>query len=60
MAFIVGLILLVGFKGTIAFFTKKGTIISLNLIGKIRGSIVFFVGFLSILILRFTIIGFGL
>jgi Got1/Sft2-like family len=48
LAFIVGLVLLIGFKSTIGFFTKKG---------KIKGSLVFFLGFV-IIVARYPMVGF--
>ena len=40
------------------FLHKKRFKLCVKLLGKIKGSVVFFVGFFTILILRFTIIGF--
>lgn len=57
LSFMVGLVMLIGAKSTLGFFIKKGEA-QFNAIGKLKGSALFFSGFLVILLLRWTLVGF--
>lgn len=54
MFFLAGLYFFIGFKGLFKFFVKKG--IKWDIKGKVKGSIVYFGGFILI-ILNFTLFG---
>lgn len=62
MAFLAGVYFLVGIKGTMNFFfkNKKGTLflIGSEYLGRIKGTALYFGGFLMMVILRFAFIGF--